>query len=173
MNKQDIAVLLTEISVTDKRKIGRPDVEAWSAVLTDDIPLGFARQAAVAHFREKPDTWLNAGHIVERWRAYRRDQLAREEDAMREARQAALDAKNVEALGVTALAEAITSEPVPVKYFRRSQSGQPNPLTVPCPWCRVMAGHACRFPNTTEYTKNPHPSRVDAATALHNEKQEA
>lgn len=172
MNRSEIARLLAVVQSGDRRTVGEADVLLWAEVLAD-VPMDFASQAVLAHFKEYPDVWLQPGHLHQRWRAFRRDQLAREENRMREARQAALDAKNVEDLGVTALAEAMSEEPVVIKYFRRSQSGQPNPLSVPCPWCKVMAGHSCRFPNTTQYTQNPHPSRVDAAIALHNEKQEA
>jgi hypothetical protein len=165
MNKQEIAVLLREVAVTDKRTVGPPDVEVWSAILTDDIPLSFARQAVIAHFREKPEFWLNPGHIVERWRAYKHDKLARESDEQREARQAELDARLQEAID-----EVRTELPSGAPQWVRPDV---NALLVPCPWCRSGIGQRCTFPNTTEYTKNPHPSRVDAAVALHNEKQEA
>jgi hypothetical protein len=165
MNKQEIAVLLTEISVTDKRTVGPPDVEVWSAILTDDIPLGFARQAVIAHFREKPEFWLNPGHIVERWRAYKRDQLAREPDEMREARQAELDARLQEAID-----EVRTELPSGSPLWVRPAV---NALLVACPWCRSSVGQRCTFPNTVEYTKTPHPSRVEAAEALSKEQTNA
>jgi hypothetical protein len=158
-------MLLTEIAVTDKRTIGRPDVEVWAAVLDEGMPLEFARTAALAHFRDNPDLWLAPGHIHQRWRAHVRDQLAREEDAAREARQAALDARNVADLGVAALA---AGKGIPeIKYFRRSQQPGGNPLTVACPWCKASPGQHCRFPNSTERTKHPHPSRMDALAATH------
>ncbi len=165
MNNEEVLMLLTEIAVTDKRTIGRADIAAWAAILTDDIPLGFARQAVVAHFREQPGIWLNAGHVVERWRAYRRDQLTRESDEQREARQAELDARLQEAID-----EVRTELPSGAPQWVRPDV---NALLVPCPWCRSGIGQRCTFPNTTEYTKNPHPTRVDAASGLHNEKQEA
>lgn len=172
MNKQEVAVLLREVAVTDKRTVGPPDVEVWSAILTDDIPLGFARQAVIAHFREKPEFWLNPGHIVERWRAYRRDQLDREEDAAREARQAALDARNVEVLGVASLVESITAEPITPKHVRRSEQHGLNPLVVPCPWCKATVGRACTNSATKQNTE-PHPSRVEAVEARSKEQTNA
>lgn len=55
------------------------------------------------------------------------------------------------------------------------RQGQPDPLSVPCPWCAAPTGHACRgrrvHPSTRDpETKRqggrpPHPSRIDAAAA--------
>lgn len=156
MNDEEVLMLLTEIAVTDKRTIGRADIAAWGAILTDDIPLAFARQAVVAHFREQPGIWLNAGHVVERWRAYRRDQLDREPDADREARQAALDARLQEALD-----EVRTELPPGAPRWVRPEV---NALVVKCPWCKASVGQRCTLPNTTQPTKAPHPSRVELVT---------
>jgi hypothetical protein len=38
-------------------------VLSWSSLLQDVNPV-HARQAVEAHFREKPDTYLNVGHVV-------------------------------------------------------------------------------------------------------------
>lgn len=55
------------------------------------------------------------------------------------------------------------------------RQGQPDPLSVPCPWCNAAVGHGCRgrriHPSTRDpETKRqggraPHPSRIDAAAA--------
>ncbi|MFI8360758.1 hypothetical protein ACIGD1_11420 [Streptomyces sp. NPDC085612] len=55
------------------------------------------------------------------------------------------------------------------------RKGEPDPLSVPCPWCGAPTGHACRgrriHPSTRDpETKRqggraPHPSRIDAAAA--------
>lgn len=172
MNNEEVLLLLTEIAITDKRSIGRPDIAVWSEVLGGEVPLAFARQAALAHFRENPNVWLNPGHIYQRWRDYRRDQIAREDDRMREARQAALDARNVDELGVTSLVESITAEPVTLKYVRRSEQHGLNPLVVPCPWCKATVGRACTNSATKRIT-NPHPSRVEAVEALNKEETNA
>ena len=161
MNQNDVIDVLTAVAAGDRRTVGPEDVQLWGMVLDADMPKTFALEAVLAHFKERPDTWLQPGHIQQRWRDYRRDQLAREEDAAREARQAALDARNVADLGADALAAGLSVE-VPLKYFRRSQQPGGNPLTVPCPWCKATVGQHCHFPFSTERTKNPHPSRVEA-----------
>jgi hypothetical protein len=38
-------------------------VESWSSLLEDVRPY-HAREAVEEHFREKPDTYLNVGHVV-------------------------------------------------------------------------------------------------------------
>lgn len=38
-------------------------MESWSALLAEVKPQ-HAREAVEAHFREKPDTYLNVGHVV-------------------------------------------------------------------------------------------------------------
>lgn len=38
-------------------------VDAWSALLTDVSPV-FAYEAVEEHFKTKPDTYLNVGHVV-------------------------------------------------------------------------------------------------------------
>lgn len=158
MTKQEIALLLAVVQAGDRRTVGEADVELWFHV-AGEVPLDFAKTAALAHFRDRPGVWLEPGHIWSRWRDHRRDQLAREDDAAREARQAALDARLA---GVDELAEAkaIPADEAKV-VIRRSLHG-PNPLTVPCPWCRAGTGRPCTIPDTRQLTTNPHPSRVEA-----------
>jgi len=38
-------------------------VDAWAALLQDVAPV-YASEAVEEHFREKPDTYLNVGHVV-------------------------------------------------------------------------------------------------------------
>lgn len=54
------------------------------------------------------------------------------------------------------------------------RAGQPDPLSVPCPWCDAPTGHACRGRRITpgrdpeakrQGGRAPHPSRIDAAAA--------
>jgi hypothetical protein len=150
MNRSEVALLLATVQSGDRRTVGEADVELWHAVIGDDVQLGFAQQAVVAHFRDMPGVWLEPGHILQRWKDFRRDQFERS-DEMREARQAALDARLVEA--VEELGEAFT----PPKFQRREG---PNPLNVACPWCKASIGRACTIPNTHTITK-PHPSRIE------------
>lgn len=156
MNRSETALLLATVQAGDRRTVGETDVEMWFRV-AGEVPLEFARSAVIDHFRDFPGVWLEPGHIVQRWKDFRRDQIAREPDEMREARQAALDARLVDA--VEELAEAKTLPPL--KFVRREG---PNPLTVPCPWCKATVGRACTIPNTRDITK-PHPSRIEALEA--------
>jgi len=149
MKKSEVALLLALVQSGDRRTVGEADVEMWFAV-AGEVPLEFAKQAVIAHFSEKPGMWLEPGFIVSRWKDFRRDQFERS-DEMREARQAALDARLVEA--VEELGEAFT----PPKFQRREG---PNPLNVACPGCKASIGRACTIPNTHTITK-PHPSRIE------------
>ena len=156
MNRSDVVDVLTAVAAGTGREIGEVDVQLWQSVM-GDIPKQFALDAVLTHFRERPGVWLEPGHIVQRWKDYRRDQLSREPDEMREARQAALDARLVEA--VEELVDATTLPPL---TFTRQEG--PNPLNVPCPWCKATIGRACIIPNTRNITK-PHPSRIEALEA--------
>ena len=93
MNKSETARLLAAVQAGDRRTVGEADVELWSRVVSD-VPLQFGLEAVVAHFRENAGVWLEPGHIWARWRDYRRELLAREDDAAREARQAALETRD-------------------------------------------------------------------------------
>jgi hypothetical protein len=155
MNKADVVDVLSFVQAGDRRTVGEGDVEMWFLVVAE-VPKDFAISAVVAHFRDRPGVWLEPGHIFQRWRDHRRDQLSREDDAAREARQEALDARLAE---IDELAEA-KSLPAPGNRYRRRTG--PNPLQVVCPWCHAGIGRACRIPQTTT-TVQPHPSRVEAA----------
>ena len=123
-----------------------------------DVPLQFGLEAVVAHFRENAGVWLEPGHIWARWRDYRRELLAREDDAAREARQAALDARLPE------LEELIEAKglPGPSRFERR----KPDPaLAVECPWCHARPGKGCEVPQVRTPIKGFHPSRVELASA--------
>lgn len=165
MTRAEVARLLAAVQAGDRRTVGEADVVLWHAVMGDTVPLEFALQAVVAHFRERPGVWLEPGYIVSRWRDHRRDHLAREDDAMREARQAALDARLV---GVDELAAALSipagDEPV------RFAPQKPNPaLAVPCPWCNAKAGSGCVVPKVRTPMSGFHPSRTEAGTATKKE----
>ena len=63
MDRSQAKALLTLVSTLDQRKISDDVVEAWASVLKDIAPV-YATEAVEEHFREKPDTYLNVGHVV-------------------------------------------------------------------------------------------------------------
>ena len=162
MNKSDIVDVLSFVAAGDRRTVGDADVEMWFLVM-GDVPKDFALHAVVAHRRECPGTWLEPGHIVQRWKDDRRDQLAREPDQMRESRQAALDARLAEAIDTV-----IDNNVIPMRFTRSSQrtNDGPNPLSVRCPWCRAAENRPCQTPGTNVTLRSPHPSRIDAVEGV-------
>lgn len=160
MNKSDIVDVLSFVAAGDRRTVGDADVEMWFLVM-GDVPKDFALHAVIAHRRENPGQWLEPGHIVQRWKDRRRDQLAREPDAMREARQAQLDARLVEAI------DTANTNVIPMRFTRSSERADgPNPLSVRCPWCRAGEFRPCQTPGTNVTLRNPHPSRIEALEGL-------
>src|SRR6476620_1328278 len=137
MNRDDVIDVLTAVAAADRRTVGEADVDVWQAVI-GDLPKDLALQAVRDHLREKPGVWLEPGHIYERVRAIRRDQLEREPDEHRDARQEALAAKVAQDIAVLAATKAIP------KYQRPDV----NPLTVKCPWCKAGIGTRCYVPGT-------------------------
>ncbi|MGY0067692.1 zinc finger domain-containing protein [Streptomyces sp. QTS137] len=89
---------------------------------------------------------------------------------------AAAEAKRrLQALGTyvpRTVADALSAHrPVRAERERLARSGQPDPLTVACPWCNAPAGEPCRAkqtrPNGEHRSKRlsePHPSRTDLVT---------
>ncbi|MFE0762596.1 zinc finger domain-containing protein [Streptomyces smyrnaeus] len=64
----------------------------------------------------------------------------------------------------------------PVRAERESLAahGQPDPLDVPCGYCRARVGQPCRMgKNRAKQRTTPHPSRLDDALAVHTTRQEA
>ena len=159
MTREDVIDVLSTIAVGDRRTVGRTDVEFWFTVL-GDLPKDAALEAVAKHFREKPGVWLEPGHIVERVKAMRRDELEREPAAALDARQKALERKV--AADVAELA-ATKSVPLDELKFRRPQS---SALAVRCPWCRASVGNRCTVPRTTQQLVEYHPSRIEAAKAV-------
>lgn len=63
----------------------------------------------------------------------------------------------------------------PVRAERESLAAhdEPDPLDVPCHWCKARAGQqCCSGKNGARNRSTPHPSRVEDATARHNTPQE-
>jgi hypothetical protein len=63
MNQLEVKALLTLVSTLDQRIVSEAVVESWSSLLQEVKPQ-HAREAVEEHFREKPDTYLNVGHVV-------------------------------------------------------------------------------------------------------------
>jgi hypothetical protein len=63
VDKVQTEALLILVSTLDQRTVSDAIVESWSSLLQDVKPQ-HAREAVEDHFREKPDTYLNVGHVV-------------------------------------------------------------------------------------------------------------
>jgi len=148
--------VLSVVAAATRRTVGEADVKIWQEIIgNDDKQL--ALRGVRDHLADSPGVWLEPGHVHQRVRAYVRDQLAREPDSAREARQEALAAKAIE--DAEALAER-KGIPGPVKFKRPPE----NYLAVPCPWCHAGVGQHCTVPRTNQkLTQVPaHPARRDA-----------
>ena len=156
MNRDEVIDDLTAVAANDRRTVGDADVVVWQGVI-GDLPADLALKAVVAHIRERPGVWLEPGHVYQRAREMMRDELAREPNAFREARQAILDAK---------AAPDPTSPPFagPIKH-RRPQC---NWLSIRCPHCHAAPLKHCTVPGTNRPPYGgTHPARLDAAQARH------
>lgn len=161
MNRNDVIDVLTVVAAATRRTVGESDVDVWQAVI-GDCDKHLALQAVRDHLRHKPGVWLEPGHIYEGARAIRRDQLAREPDTARDARQKALEAK------VAAdAADLAARKGIPGEKFQRPPTAPHNPALVQCPWCRASVGQPCVVPRTNSRLTNVryHPARVEAAKA--------
>lgn len=161
MNRNDVIDVLTVVAAATRRTVGEADVTIWAGII-GELDKDLALQAVRDHLRHKPGVWLEPGHVYEGARAIRRDQIARETDAQREARQEALSAKAVE--DAAALADR---KGIPTTTFARPAHTPHNPALIRCPWCHAAIGHPCVVPRTNDrLTKvRYHPARIDAARA--------
>lgn len=156
MNRDDVIDVLTAVAAADRRTVGAADVDVWQAVI-GDLPRDFALKAIRAHLQEHPGVWLEPGHIYQRWKTFHRDQLDREPDHAREARQEALAAKAAEDIEELAERKGLNTAPKPFQPRRHPE------LTVRCPWCAANIGNRCVVPNTTTVLSNGfHPCRTEA-----------
>ncbi|PVA66194.1 hypothetical protein [Mycobacteroides abscessus] len=166
MTRDEVIDVLTAVVAADRRTVGKADVDVWQAVI-GDLPAAMAIEAVRDHLRERPDVWLQPGHIYERVKAKRRDQLARESAEDRRAREdhrdAALAARNRERLGE--LVEAVGK---PLRQFIRPSagSGPARPeMAIACPWvsCRAKPGRPCVNHDGKPLKDGAfHPSRTEA-----------
>lgn len=157
MNRNDVIDVLTAVAAASHRTVGNADVDIWEGII-GDLQKDSSLRAVRDHLREKPGVWLEPGHIYERVRAYRRDQLEREPDEAREARQSALEVKVAEDV-----AELAAGKSIPDDKYRRLEG---NPLLTPCGWCGAGVGSGCTIPGTRDLLQKGrrfHPSRLDAA----------
>ena len=153
MNRDDVIDVLSVIAAADRRTVGDADVVVWQGVI-GDLPREFAMRAVRDHLRDQPGVWLEPGHVYQRARAMMRDELAREPDAFREARQAILDAK-----AAPDPPEAPFTGPV------KHQRPQCNWLSVRCPHCNAAPLKHCVVPGTTRRPHGGvHPARLEAAS---------
>jgi hypothetical protein len=153
MNRNDVIDVLTAVAAADRRTVGHADVDIWQAVI-GDLPRDLTLQAVRAHLREKPGVWLEPGHVYQWVKAARRDQLEREPDQFREARQRMLDAKAAED------AADRTQWVGPLKHDRPSV----NSLARPCPHCGAHAMSRCVVPGTRRPPHGgTHTARLEAA----------
>jgi hypothetical protein len=74
----------------------------------------------------------------------------------------------------TAAEELRTFRPRRAERESLAEHGQPDPLDVACPYepCRAPAGQPCRMGASRRHRATPHPTRLDAALAHHNTRQE-
>lgn len=156
MNRNDVVDVLSVVASASRRSIGETDVDVWQAVI-GGLPKDYALQAVRDHLRDEPGVWIEPGHIYQRARALRRDELDREPDEVRGARQEALAAKAAEDVAELAQRKSIPVEP---EKFMRPVS---NHLRVSCPWCHASVGQRCVVPGTNvELTRqHAHPARLE------------
>ncbi|MEX7470163.1 hypothetical protein AB4Z39_10670 [Mycobacterium adipatum] len=72
MNRDDVIDVLTAVAAADRRTVGEADVQIWLGVL-EHIPLDVALEAVRDHLRDKPDMWMQPGHVYQRSREIMRN----------------------------------------------------------------------------------------------------
>ncbi|PND55526.1 hypothetical protein CRM90_22510 [Mycobacterium sp. ENV421] len=77
MNRDEVIDVLSAVAAGDRRTVGAADVDVWQAVI-GDLPVDLALQAVRNHLRNRPDVWLQPGHVYQAARAIRREQAERE-----------------------------------------------------------------------------------------------
>lgn len=65
-----------------------------------------------------------------------------------------------------------TFRPVRAQREALAASRLPDPLAVACTWCQAPPGKPCRMGKNNARQRDPHPSRLEAAVARHNARQE-
>jgi len=160
MNRNDVIDVLTVVAAATRRTVGEADVEIWGGII-GELDKDLALRAVRDHLKYKPGVWLEPGHVYEGARAIRRDELNRETDEQREARQQALEAKVHPDIEEWAQRKSSPSSGAP-KYVRPPQAPE---LKAKCPWCKATPGKRCSVPRTDNPLKGFHPSRTELASA--------
>lgn len=163
MNRDDVIDVLTAIQSVDRRTVGDSDVDAWMVII-GELPKDLCIRAVIGHFRECPGVWLEPGHIFQRVRAIRRDQLERLDIEDRADYYAAIEAKAIPEIEALAASKSVDA----ALKFQRPRI---NALRVRCPHppCKAPEGRPCRGAGGVELRQAPngaHPSRLEAAKAL-------
>lgn len=159
MNRNDVIDVLSVVAAATRRTVGQADVTVWESVI-GNLNRSQALRAVRDHLRERPGVWLEPGHVYERVRAMRRDELARMDPDERPVRDVAVPEP------IRALSE---SKAIPAEFARPSRRPEGNALAVPCPFCHADIGRPCTVGGLAgtkrgDTRKTPHPSRLDAAT---------
>jgi hypothetical protein len=76
MTRDDVIDILTAVAASDRRTVGQSDVDVWQAII-GELPKDFALQAVRDHLRDRPGVWMEPGHVYQRARALRRDEMER------------------------------------------------------------------------------------------------
>lgn len=169
MNRNDVIDVLTAVAASDNRTVGDTDVDVWQAII-GDLPRDPAIQAVLDHRREQPGIWIEPGHVYQRVKTARREELEREHtqrvlDEGRAAKALAIEQANRDHI------ERLTEQIGQPDYTRPSQNHGFNPLSVDCPYeaCRAKVGYVCTNSSFKggKPRREPHPSRVDAVRAAH------
>lgn len=160
MNRNDVIDVLTVVAAATRRTVGNADVDIWQEII-GDLDKARCLKAVRDHLADAPGVWLEPGHVRQRVRAAIRDELEREPDTARDARQKALEAK------VAAdVAELAAAKRIPAEEFKYKRRGPNKVLMVRCPWCKSGPNKPCVIPMTTQELSGGkvHDARVIAAT---------
>ncbi len=155
MNRNEIIDLLTIIAAGDRRTVGNTDVDFWHNIV-GNVPKDLAIEAVRRHFRERPDVWLNPGHVVQGARAIHQERLQHETDDQAAARLALHDAEVAE----------LESEVPPAKWLDLPDNPAKGPRWVRCPYCHARPGESCINRGRPELTlAGHHPARENVCTS--------
>jgi hypothetical protein len=76
MTRDDVIDVLSVVAAATRRTVGEMDADIWQAII-GELPKDLALQAVRDHLRDQPSVWLEPGHVYQRARAIRRDELDR------------------------------------------------------------------------------------------------
>ena len=76
MTRDDVIDVLTVIAAATRRTVGNADVDIWEPVI-GSLPKELALEAVRDLIRDRPGVWIEPGHVYQRARAIRRDDMER------------------------------------------------------------------------------------------------